>query len=102
MSNLLPEDYKKLIARLEACFTLLKPKIAKGAAEHISHYIEHGEPEMAYESLILSCISEGIGCDKQVSNELRSIGTDLSMETEAVFEANFWQFAQKYFASCQT
>ena len=71
--------------------------MTRSAAEHVSHYIEHGEPEMAYESLILSCISEGIRCNKQISNELYSIGTGLNMEIEAVFAANFWQLAQEYF-----
>jgi hypothetical protein len=99
MSNLSSEDYKALIPRLNACFALLRSKLAGDAAEHVSHYLEHGEPEMAYESLVLSHIREGVGCDRHVADELRSIGTELNMETEAVFEANFWKLAQEYFAS---
>jgi hypothetical protein len=99
MSNLSSGDYKALIARLNDCFARLRSKLATDAAEHVSHYVEHGEPEMAYESLVLSCITEGVGCDKHLADELRSIGEDLSMESESVFESNFWQLAQEYFTS---
>lgn len=99
MNNLSSEDYKALITRLNASFGFLRSKLAGDAAEHVSHYLEHGEPEMAYESLVLSCIREGVCCDKLVADELLSIGTGLSMGTEAVFEVNFWQLAQEYFTS---
>ncbi len=98
MSVQTSDGYKELGLRLKACIGLLGFEMTIEAVEHVNHYIEHGELEMAYESLVLSCIKEGVGCDKHVSKELHSIGIDLSMETEAVFEANFWQLAREYFA----
>ena len=99
MNELTAENYNELAARLKACLGLFTSTLAGDSVEHVCHYIEHGELEMAYESLVLSCIKEGIACEKPVANELRSIGIELNMETEAVFEADFWRIAQEFFSS---
>lgn len=99
MSHLTSESCSGLSARLNVCIVRLEPTVTISAIAHVSHYIKHGEIEMAYESLILSCIRERVRCDAHTSKELRAIGTDLSMETESVFEVDFWQIAQEYFES---
>lgn len=102
MNALTAENYNELGARLKACVGLFTSKLAGDSVEHVCHYIEHGELEMAYESLVLSCLKEGVACEIPVANELRSIGIELNMEVESVFEPEFWRIAQELFSSAPT
>lgn len=101
MSVMTSENYEQVVGRLKNCLVLLSPKLTTDAVEHIQHYIVHGELEMAYETLVLSCIKEGVEFNSKISEELLSIGKILGMETEAVFECNFWSLAQEYIARFQ-
>lgn len=102
MSDLNLERYKILVARLNACIALLAPRLTSEAIEHVRHYIDHGELELAYESLVLSCIRELPAREMHISEELQTIGSDLNMEHESVFEADFWKIAQEYFTTANT
>lgn len=99
MNELTAENHKRLAARLNACVALLMSTLTGDSVEHVCHYIKHGELEMAYESLVLSCIKEGVAREKHISDEFLAIGIELKMESESVFEADFWRIAQEFFSS---
>ena len=87
----------ELDARFRASIAVSKSEMTAEAEEHMTHYLEQSELEMAYESFILSCIEEKIAIDRQEAMELQSIGKALGMEKESVFDACFWSHAHLFF-----
>jgi hypothetical protein len=98
MSGFSPEIYGALGVRLKVCLDRLVPRLTRESVHHVAHYIEHGEFEMAYESLVLSCIDETVTCGQDLADELHQLGREFDMENESVFAFDFWARAQGYFA----
>ena len=80
-----PMDFcVRVAAFLEICVAMIS---ASGVSE-VRHYLDHDEPEMAFEGLILELIAaEAKPFD---FDKWRCLGLEMGVDTESVFEADFW------------
>ena len=77
----------------------LQPGMSAAAQVAVAHYLEHGEFEMAYESLMLSVLDERVPLDLATKTALRDIGLALGLDAESVFRADFWGLMEPLWSS---
>lgn len=79
----LEEDVRSM---LEACL----PMLPDDGAKEVRHYLEHGEPAMAFEGCMIELISGG-GLPPGVTfSGLAAIAGRLGLDKESVFDGEFW------------
>ena len=79
----LEEDVRLAI---EACLPLLPDDGAK----EVRHYLDHGEPEMAFEGCMLELISANQLPSDIGFAKLCALARGLGLEEESVFDGEFW------------
>jgi len=85
-----PHEYSELegIFQLEAeRFQLLLPK---SDIETVEHYLRNAELEMAFESLGLSLMRHQLYPSTESAECLKRLGLLLNLDTESVFDDQFW------------
>lgn len=83
------EDLSKLIASS-------RPYISKEGGDLAFDYIEHDEPELAFEALFLSLMKVNYLPASLDKNKWRSIGKYLHLDGEGVLDADFWSKFLKF------
>ena len=97
-----PEDHSRLEARFES---LIKPHFVlmdREMADHVRHYLDAGELEMAFESFVLSSIELQIGFAADERVRLIDLGKLLGLQDKSVFKADFWARATRYLEGAAT
>lgn len=82
---------------MRECIKDWAPSLSESSADHVRYYVERGEYEMAYESLVLAAIEENVLCPLETARALLELGKSLHLDTESVFDPNFWRRATGYF-----
>ena len=90
MSILSRAEYEKLEKEFQYAFDICKPLLSQEAVADVEFYIDHGEIEIAYESLGLSIKAEGVLVPNAARAILFPIGLTLNLKTDAVLRADFW------------
>ena len=93
-----PERYGDAGRRLKSLVDAWAPSLHIESLAHANFYLDHGEVEIAYEGLVLSCIEYRTRCGWERAAELYELGLDLGLDQESVHVDDFWERAQKYFA----
>ena len=91
-------DYEPQLVGLLASF---EADLSPDAVGHVRHYIGVGEYEMAFESLVLSLMEEGVSVSASAVDEIAVLGAGLNMEEEAVFRADFWEVTVRWLQALQ-
>ena len=91
-----PDDVRRTIDRLRSIASDWRPMLADDSDQNVTHYLDNGEVEMAYESMILSAMDEHLSCTEAVANELYAMGLELRLDKSSVFDSEFWTHAAPY------
>jgi hypothetical protein len=67
--------------------------------EHVRHYLDNAELEMACESFVLAMIEEGLIVAPIHRQELLRLCLTLRLDHESVFRSDFWDIAHPYLES---
>lgn len=97
-----PEEYSRLENRFES---LIQPHLGMmddESADHVRHYVDAGELEMAFESFVLSSIEFQISFTADEKARLIDLGQLLGLQHESVFKADFWARAMRYLDGAKT
>ena len=90
--------------KVEACFERIGPALSElrslvsdldwalddGSRSGVNHYLDHGEPEMAFEILGLHLITNSIEVDRRTAEAIMDLGSRLSLDIESVYDPTFW------------
>lgn len=79
----LEEDVK---STLEACI----PFIPQDGAKEVRHYLDYGEPEMAFEGCMLELIKANRLPTGIAFSKLSVLARELGLHNESVFDGEFW------------
>ena len=60
------------------------------AADDVRHYIEHGEPEMAFEGLFIELMRIGRVPESVDKKSCVKLGEYLNLDVETVLDDDFW------------
>ena len=96
MPVLSPDEYRKAEQTFTEIFKTCNPFLSSEAVKDIKHYLDHGELEVAYESMVLSLIAEKVILAKAEKENLYSLATTLGLIDEGVLKANFWEEAEPF------
>ncbi|WP_139233665.1 hypothetical protein [Metapseudomonas otitidis] len=69
---------------------LIRSDISKEAFSDISHYMTHGEYEMAFEYLLLEVMDLKLN-EKFIDGEVVEIAVCLGLDRDYHYDENFWQ-----------
>ncbi|MFU6375384.1 hypothetical protein ACM792_09370 [Metapseudomonas otitidis] len=69
---------------------LIRSDISKEAFSDISHYMTHGEYEMAFEYLLLEVMDLKLN-EKFIGGEVMEIAVCLGLDRDYHYDENFWQ-----------
>lgn len=90
-------DRATLIAasvRLTAFVDAVGDGLSSAARQHVAHYLEIGEVEMACESLVLSLNDERVVLSQSEKADLLEVCRTVRLHEESVFRDDAWQLAQ--------
>ncbi len=77
---------------LEAC----REQLDAEDVQSVVHLLEHGEPEMAFEGLVLDLIAADAYPENFQFAEWDALAKDLGLNKEAVFDGDFWSKFTKW------
>lgn len=89
-------DENFIVDALERMLGSYSPSFKSGSADCVRHYLDHGEYELAYESLILSLIDGGVVVTVEDSLLLFEMGRSLGVDLEPLHGNDFWALATDY------
>lgn len=95
MAELSQLEYQQYEGELIQILDEVKTLLPKDAIDHVEFYIQHGELEMAYESLCLSLIELKRVFPSETRLALRSLGLSLELDKESVYMPEFWLYAEE-------
>ena len=91
MNELTAKEYRSAEEDFKIGFGMCMPTLSAEAKKNVQHYLNHGELEMAFESLGLSVKAEGIHVPRAARELLYPLGAGLGLIEESVFSATFWK-----------
>lgn len=83
-------EYLELEKKFMVIFNHYKARLDIDSVEHVQHYVNVSELEMAYESFILSLRENGVDLFSQDAAELIKMGVSLGLNNDSVFQFDFW------------
>ena len=81
---------RSLSARVASCFEDARDVLGQDAIKEVTHFLKNGEYEMAFEGLVLELIATGGIPTGFVANAWESLGRELGLQQESVFDGEFW------------
>ncbi len=91
MTELTAKKYRNAEEDFKIAFGMCKPTLSEEAKKNVEHYLNHGELEMAFESLGLSLKAEAINVPGAARELLYPLAAVLGLIEESVFSASFWK-----------
>lgn len=86
------EVYESIVSLLEAYSDILDTDTYSA----VTHYLEHGEYEMAYEGLFIDLIDAKFEIQKIDIKYYLTLGVKLNLDKESVFKGDFWKCLTNY------
>jgi hypothetical protein len=86
-----PEELRQCAEDLRIALGLCKTFLSPEAISDVTHYLDHGEIEVAYESLGLSLKAENVDVPRAAKELLYPLGRKLGVDKEAVLSSTFWE-----------
>ena len=92
------EDYllASVERRLRHLVERVAPMLSNAARDHVEHYLEVCELEMACESFVLSIMEESAMLDVTLQVELLEVCRALQLDRQSVFRHDFWKLFTAY------
>ena len=77
----------------------MSQRLPKVEVQSIEHYVNHAELEMAFELLGLAMMKHNASfSDEESYNQMLTLGTDLGLDQESVYDPEFRVHFCNYFA----
>lgn len=89
-----------LVRRVAQCLDDSRDVLSVSGAEEWGHFLDHAEYEMALEGLVLELIASDSMPRRFDGNAWESLGRDLGLEQESVWDEDFWRKFQVWKESC--
>ncbi len=81
-----PLEYKQFEETFKIIFEDQQLKLPVQAVKEITHYLSHGELEMAFEGFCLKVIENNLLLNKEQQKSILYLGEELHLDNEAVFD----------------
>ena len=78
-------------ARVRVLYEASAPLLSEDAAKGVLHYLEHGEPEMALEGLVLELIAANAAPAGIEFTVWEALARELHLDDEPIFDGEFWR-----------
>jgi hypothetical protein len=93
-----PDAYRVLESDFERLLSKFHPLLSREAVAAARHYVDCGELEMAVEVTCIDLFDSAAEVGREDRNELMRVSKALSLDTESVFEQDFWAQYLKHLA----
>ncbi|MEM7245847.1 MAG: hypothetical protein AAF533_10920 [Acidobacteriota bacterium] len=67
------------------------PLVDGDGQKEVRHYLEHGEPEMAFEGLMLELMTGDRFPSEVEFSDLQAMARAFRLDEESVFDGDFWE-----------
>jgi hypothetical protein len=94
-----PDEYANFEAEFESLIRAHLTQMDNQSANHVRHYVDAGELEMAFESFVLSSMDIAVRFSAEEKARLHALGLSLGLQSNSVFRADFWARAAVYLSS---